>query len=82
MCTSRRLQHCGSIRSNVGLPRSLKGIFDAARIVRHDNSEDAIRYYLDGYDASPRPFVCSKSAGDILASLERFCVRVLKAEGR
>jgi hypothetical protein len=25
-----------------------KGIFYAARIVRHDNSEDAIRYHLDG----------------------------------
>lgn len=37
-CTSRRPRHHGSIKSNVGLPRSPKGIFDAARIVRHDNS--------------------------------------------
>jgi hypothetical protein len=70
------------ISSNVGLPRSLKGIFDAARIVRHDNSRTPIRYYLDGYNANPRPFFWSKSADDILASLEPFYVRVQKAEGR
>jgi len=44
--------------------------------------EGAIRYYLDGYNANPRPLVWSKSADEILASLERFCVRVQKAEGR
>ena len=44
--------------------------------------ENAIRYYLDGYNANPRPFVWSKSADDILASLEPFYVRVQKAEGR
>jgi transposase len=44
--------------------------------------EDAIRYYLDGYNANPRPFNWSKSADDILASLERLCIRVQKAEGR
>lgn len=38
--------------------------------------EDAIRRYLDGYNANPRPFVWSKSTDEILASLERFCVRV------
>jgi transposase len=43
--------------------------------------EDAIRRYLDGYNAHPRPFVWSKSADEILASLERFCVRVQKVTG-
>ena len=41
--------------------------------------EDAIRYYLDVYNSNPTPFVWSKSADEILASLERFCVRVRKA---
>ena len=41
--------------------------------------EDAIRHYLDVYNANPKPFVWSKSADEILASLERFCVRVRKA---
>lgn len=41
--------------------------------------EDAIRYYLDVYNSNPKPFVRSKSADEILASLERFCVRVRKA---
>ncbi|MFL6717021.1 MAG: transposase [Burkholderiaceae bacterium] len=40
--------------------------------------EEAIRRYLDSYNANPRPFVWSKSANDILASLERFCIRVQK----
>ena len=43
--------------------------------------EDAIRRYLDSYNANPRPFVWSKSADDILASLERFCIRVQKVAG-
>jgi hypothetical protein len=41
--------------------------------------EDAIRHYLDIHNANPHPFVWSKSADEILASLERFCVRVRKA---
>lgn len=44
--------------------------------------ENAIRDFLDGYNANPRPFVWSKSTDDILASLEPFYVRVQKAEGR
>lgn len=37
--------------------------------------EQAIRQYLDIHNASPKPFVWSKSADDILASIERFCLR-------
>ena len=43
--------------------------------------EDAIRRYLDGYNANPRPFVWCKSADQILASLERFCIRIQKVSG-
>ena len=43
--------------------------------------EDAIRRYLDIYNADPQPFSWSKSADEILASLERFCMRVRKASG-
>lgn len=38
--------------------------------------EQAIRAYLDNYNADPKPFVWSKSAEDILASIERFCLRI------
>lgn len=38
--------------------------------------EQAIRTYLDTYNADPKPFVWSKSADDILASVERFCLRI------
>ena len=37
--------------------------------------EDAIRQYLDTYNTEPRPFIWSKSADEILASIERFCLR-------
>ena len=40
--------------------------------------EDAIRHYVDIYNANPKPFIWSKSADEILASLERLCVRVRK----
>ena len=38
--------------------------------------EQAIRAYLDTYNADPKPFVWAKSADDILASIERFCLRI------
>ena len=37
--------------------------------------EQAIREYLEIHNANPKPFVWSKSADDILASIERFCLR-------
>src|SRR5476649_1187552 len=38
--------------------------------------EDAIRRYLDIYNAEPQPFMWTKSADDIMASIERFCLRI------
>jgi len=37
--------------------------------------EQAIRDYLAIYNTDPKPFVWAKSADEILASLERFCLR-------
>ena len=37
--------------------------------------EAAIRDYLAVYNDQPKPFIWSKSADDILASIERFCLR-------
>ena len=37
--------------------------------------EQAIRQYLELNNNNPKPFVWSKSADDILASIERFCLR-------
>jgi transposase len=37
--------------------------------------EDAIRAYLSTYNEEPRPFVWTKAADEILASIERFCLR-------
>jgi transposase len=38
--------------------------------------EQAIRQYLDIHNANPKPFAWAKSADDILASIERFCLRI------
>lgn len=38
--------------------------------------EHAIRQYLDAHNASPKPFVWSKNADEILASIARFCKRI------
>ena len=38
--------------------------------------EDAIRDYLKRNNADPKPFVWTKSADAILASIERFCLRI------
>src|SRR3990172_3280848 len=37
--------------------------------------ESAIRDYIDIRNRNPKPFVCTKTADDILASIERFCKR-------
>jgi len=37
--------------------------------------EQAIKQYLEINNANPKPFAWSKSADDILASIERFCLR-------
>jgi len=37
--------------------------------------EQPIRNYLDFYNRSPKPFVWTKSADQILESIKRFCVR-------
>lgn len=38
--------------------------------------ERAIRTYLDVHNSEPKPFSWSKTADDILASIERFCLRI------
>lgn len=38
--------------------------------------EEAIRQYLDIYNENPKPFIWTKAADDILATIERFCLRI------
>jgi len=40
--------------------------------------EAAITTYIKTVNANPRPFVWTKSAGDILGSIKRFCLATLK----
>jgi len=41
--------------------------------------ETAIKAYIKTVNANPRPFVWTKSAEDILATIKRFCLATLKA---
>lgn len=40
--------------------------------------ETAIRTYIDTINENPKPFRWTKSADDILAAIERFCLATLK----
>jgi transposase len=42
--------------------------------------EASIQAYIDATNAEPRPFRWTKSADDILAAVERFCLRTLAAD--
>ena len=42
--------------------------------------EKAIREYLNIYNEDPKPFIWSKSADDILASIKRFCMRTSNSQ--
>jgi transposase len=49
-----------------------RGVFRSTREL-----ETAIRNYLKNYNDQPKPFIWSKTADDILASVARFCKRTL-----
>jgi len=49
-----------------------RGVFRSTREL-----ETAIRNYLKNYNGQPKPFIWSKTADEILASVARFCKRTL-----
>ena len=50
-----------------------RGVFRSAR-----NLETAIRNYIDTHNEQPKPFIWTKTADEILASVARFCQRTLE----
>jgi hypothetical protein len=42
--------------------------------------EQAITAYIAATNTDPKPFRWTKTADDILASIQRFCLRTLEAE--
>jgi hypothetical protein len=50
-----------------------RGIFRSTR-----NLETTIRNYIDIHNEEPKPFIWTKTAGEILASVARFCQRTLE----
>jgi hypothetical protein len=42
--------------------------------------EAAIAAYIDARNADPKPFRWTKTADDILASIERFCYRTIAVQ--
>lgn len=51
------------------------------RSVYHSTADlqAAIHAYIDAHNAQPKPFRWTKSADDILAAINRFCLRTLEA---
>jgi len=49
-----------------------RGVFRSARTL-----ETAIRNYIDTHNEQPKPFIWTKTADEILASVARFCQRTL-----
>lgn len=50
-----------------------RGVFRSAR-----NLETTIRQYIDTHNEQPKPFIWTKTADEILASVARFCQRTLE----
>jgi hypothetical protein len=44
--------------------------------------EAAIAAYIDARNADPKPFRWTKTADDILASIERFCHRTIAVQAQ
>jgi hypothetical protein len=76
--TAARSRHPGSIMSSDGSPRRLSAAFDAACIAQRATRdlEPSIKKYLTIHNADPRSFMWTKSADDILASIDRLCLRI------
>ena len=50
-----------------------RGVFHSTR-----NLETTIRKYIDTHNEEPKPFIWTKTADEILASVARFCQRTLE----
>ncbi len=64
-----RFAHPGYSRSGLLAERALKrGVFRSVAEL-----EQTIKAYLEATNADPKPFRWTKTANDILASIQRFC---------
>ena len=79
MFTSRQRPHPGSIRSSVSSRSCQSSRSNVACIASTAELEAAINTYIKIRNADPKPFRWTKSADDILASIERFCRRTISA---
>jgi len=52
-----------------------RGVHPSTRALEAD-----IHAYIDAHNAEPRPFRWTKSADDILAAINRFCLRTLQIQ--
>ncbi len=64
----------GLVRAADAAPASTRRVRD------HGRSEAAIHAYIDQTNAEPKPFVWTKSADAILASIKRFCQRTSNSD--
>ena len=68
-----------SLKDKRQVIRSLKDRLRASFNVSVAELEATITAYIDATNADPKPFRWTKSADDILASIQRFCLRALAA---
>ena len=76
-CTSRQPQRHGQVERFFALlteRASKRGVFRSVAEL-----EKAIKVYIDATNTDPKPFRWTKAADDILASIQRFCLRTLAA---
>jgi len=75
MCTSRRPARLGSIRSSASSLCSTEKQIKRGVYRSIEQLEKGIRAFIDAHNDDPKPFRWTKSADDILAAIQRFCLR-------
>jgi hypothetical protein len=75
MCTSRRPRPLGSTQVERWFATLTQRCICLGTHRSSRELEQAIRQHIEINKASPKPFIWSKAAEDILASVERFCMR-------
>ncbi len=79
-CISRSPLPRGSIKSSAGSATLTEKQIRRGTHRSTRQLKDAIRNYLELNNAHPKPIVWTKSADDIMASIERFCMRISNSE--
>jgi hypothetical protein len=75
LSTATELERPGSV-VHIGKPQPLREQHVQQRLLPSGSWHHAIRLYLATYNEDPRPLIWVKTADEILATIERFCLRI------